>query len=74
MEGLRAFAKEISFLRFVPSVGSVTTVEGLHAFVKEIDVPSVGSVTKVEGLRTFSNGMPIPKQSTKYLFSDRFGL
>ena len=47
----------ISFLRFVPSVDSGTTVEGLRAFAKEISflrfVPSVVSVTTVEGLRGF---------------------
>ena len=36
MEGLRAIVKEISFLRFIPSENSVTTVEGLRAFAKEI--------------------------------------
>ena len=38
----------------VPSVYSVTTVEGLRAFAKEIDVPSVDSVTTVEGLRVIA--------------------
>ena len=46
---------KISMLRFVPSVDSVTTVEGLRVIAKEISflrfVPSVDSVATVEGLR-----------------------
>jgi hypothetical protein len=41
----------------VPSVVSLTTVEGLRAFVKENDVPSVDSATTVEGLRAFHDSL-----------------